>query len=70
MTMEKQFAVLQKTEQDGIITQETHPGFLCLLQRAVLLGLQEQGHLGIPEYRRAEEALNRQYRSCIKENMP
>lgn len=36
--MEKQFAVLQKTEQDGIITQETHPGFLCLLQRAMLLG--------------------------------
>lgn len=68
--MEKQFAVLQKTEQDGIITQETHPGFLWLLQRAMLLGLQEQGHLGIPEYRRAEEALNRQYRSRIKEDRP
>lgn len=68
--MEKQFAVLQKTEQDGIITQETHPGFLCLLQRAMLLGLQEQGHLGIPEYRWAEEALNRQYRSRIKEDRP
>jgi hypothetical protein len=36
----------------------------------MLLGLQEQGHLGIPEYRLAEEALNRQYRSCIKEDRP
>ena len=68
--MEKQFAIFQKTEHGGSISPETHNKFHYLLQQAILLGLQEQGSLGIPEYRRAEEVLNQQYRSHIKDDRP
>ena len=54
------YAHFERTEYEEAITRENHPEFLYHLQQALLLALQEQGRLRIPEYRRAEENLLRQ----------
>lgn len=60
----------EKTEYEEAITRENHPEFLYHLQQALLLALQEQGRLRIPEYRRAEENLHRQSKSPKRGERP
>ena len=63
--MKKQFAVLQRIDNDRQITREEDTLFLYHLQKALLLALREQGRLHPMEHRQAEEALNRQRREWI-----
>lgn len=53
--MAAKYAVLQRIENGDQITEE----FQFLIYRALLLALQEQGSLGISEYRKSEELLMR-----------
>lgn len=55
---------LMEVENSHPITAQTEPEFLALLQRSILLGLKEMGALNETQYRRAEEALLRQYRNA------
>ena len=58
--MTKQFAKLQRIDNNETITKETHYEFLYHLQSALLLALREQGRLNIMQYRHAEEKLKEQ----------
>lgn len=49
-------------ENDHKITEQTEADFLILLQRAVLLGLKENGCLTEMQQHQAEENLMHQYR--------
>jgi hypothetical protein len=57
--MAVRYAVLQKIQDGDTVPEE----FLLLLQKAVLLALQEGGKLSISEYRHAEERLYSRHRS-------
>ena len=46
---------LAEVTDDKRLTQETDPAFWSMLQRAVLLGLKEQGILSEEQYRHAAE---------------
>lgn len=56
--MAVRYAVLQKIQNGDTVPDE----FLLLLQKAVLLALQEGGRLSISEYRYAEERLLSRHR--------
>ena len=64
--MARQFAELQRIDNNETITKETHGEFLCHLQSALLLALREQGKLGAMQYRHAEETLKQQRRDRAK----
>ena len=57
--MAVRYAVLQKIQNTDTIPEE----FLLLIQKAVLLALQERGRLSISEYRHAEKRLFSRRRS-------
>lgn len=58
--MKKNFAQLQRIDHDHPITKETDYEFLCHLQKALLLALEECGRINVLQYRHAEEKLNLQ----------
>ena len=64
--MARQFAELQRIDNNEVITKETHYEFLYHLQSALLLALREQGRLNIMQYRHAEEKLKEQRRNLAK----
>ena len=64
--MAKQFAELQRIDNNEEITKETHYEFLHHLQHAILLALREQGRLDAMQYRHAEEKLKQQRRDRAK----
>ena len=64
--MARQFAELQRIDNNETITKETHYEFLYHLQSAVLLALRERGRLGAMQYRHAEEKLKKQRRDRAK----
>ncbi len=61
-------AVLRSVENDRRITEEQDAEFLYLLQKAVLLALQEAGRLNEMQYRYAEEQLKAQREAALREN--
>ena len=65
----KQYAVLQRIENDHKITRETDREFLYDLENALLLALLEDGTLTQMQYRQASEKLKRQRRNQ-KNNLP
>lgn len=67
--MAKQFAKLQRIENDRRITKETDYEFLYQLQNALLLALKEQGRLSQMQYRHAEERLQTQRRDRARKLM-
>ena len=62
----KQYAVLQRIENDHKITRETDREFLYDLENALLLALLEDGTLTQMQYRQASEKLKRQRREQSK----
>ena len=65
----KQYAVLQRIENDHKITRETDREFWYNLENALLLALLEDGTLTQMQYRQASEKLKRQRRNQ-KNNLP
>ena len=65
----KQYAALQRIENDHKITRETDREFLYDLENALLLALLEDGTLTQMQYRQASEKLKRQRRKQ-KNNLP
>ena len=65
----KQYAALQRIENDHEITRETDREFLYNLENALLLALLEDGTLTQMQYRQASEKLKRQRRNQ-KNNLP
>ena len=63
----KQYAALQRIENDHKITRETDREFLYDLENALLLALLEDGTLTQMQYRQASEKLKRQRREQRKE---
>ena len=63
----KQYAVLQRIENDHKVTRETDREFLFNLESALLLALLEDGTLTQMQYRQASEKLKRQRREQRKE---
>lgn len=55
--MQRCHTVPQEIRNSHPITRDSDDRFLALLQQALLLALQEQGHLSITQYRHAEERL-------------
>ncbi len=66
--MAKQFASLERIENDRKITKETDYEFLHHLQTGLLLALKEQGRLNEIQYRHAQEKLNQQLRDVTRKN--
>ena len=64
--MAKQFAKLQRIDNDRKITKDTHYEFLYHLQSALLLALREQGTLNTMQHRHAEEKLKQRRRTRAK----
>lgn len=64
--MARQFAELQRIDNNEAITKETHYEFLYHLQSAMLLALREQGRLNAMQHRYAEEKLKQQRRNRAK----
>ena len=62
----KQYAALQRIENDHEITRETDREFLYNLENALLLALLEDGTLPQMQYRQASEKLKRQRREQSK----
>ena len=60
--MTRQFAKIQRIDNNEKITKETHYEFLYHLQSAMLLALREQGRLNTMQHRHAEEMLKQQRR--------
>ena len=58
--MTRQFAKIQRIDNNEKITKETHYEFLYHLQSAMLLALREQGRLNTMQHRHAEEMLKQQ----------
>ena len=58
--MTRQFAKLQRIDNNEAITKDTHYEFLYHLQSAMLLALREQGKLSAMQHRHAEEKLKQQ----------
>ena len=65
----KQYAALQRIENDHKITRETDREFWYNLENALLLALLEDGTLTQMQYRQASEKLKRQRREQ-KNNLP
>ena len=65
----KQYAALQRIENDHEITRETDREFWYNLENALLLALLEDGTLTQMQYRQASEKLKRQRRNQ-KNNLP
>ena len=65
----KQYAALQRIENDHKITRETGREFWYNLENALLLALLEDGTLTQMQYRQASEKLKRQRRNQ-KNNLP
>ena len=63
----KQYAALQRIENDHKITRETDREFWYNLENALLLALLEDGTLTQMQYRQASEKLKRQRREQRKE---
>ena len=61
--MQRCHTVPQEIRNSHPITRDSDDRFLALLQQALLLALQEQGHLSITQYRHAEELLRRRHRT-------
>ena len=64
--MARQFAELQRIDNNEAITKETHYEFLYHLQSAMLLALREQGRLNTMQHRHAEGKLKQQRRDRAK----
>lgn len=62
----KQYAALQRIENDHEITRETDREFWYNLENALLLALLEDGTLTQMQYRQASEKLKRQRREQSK----
>ncbi len=60
--MSREFASLERIENDHKITRETDAPFLHRLQSGLLLALKEQGQLSQTQYQYAKEQLDRQFR--------
>ena len=61
--MQRCHTVPQEIRNSHPITRDSDDRFLALLQQALLLALQEQGHLSITQYRHAEEHLRHRHRT-------
>ena len=64
--MSRQFAELQRIDNNERITTKNHYEFLYHLQSAMLLALREQGRLDVMQHRHAEEKLKQQRRDRAK----
>lgn len=64
--MAKQFAELQRIDNNEPIAEENHYEFLYHLQTAMLLSLREREKLNTMQYRQAEEMLKQQRRDRAK----
>ena len=64
--MARQFAELERIDNNEAITKETHYEFLYHLQSAMLLALREQRRLNAMQHRQAEEKLKQQRRDRAK----
>ncbi len=64
--MARQFAQLQRIDNNEAITKENHYEFLYHLQSAMLLALRERGSLNTMQHRHAEEKLKQQRRDRAK----
>lgn len=64
--MQKKYAVLQHVIENQAITMGSDGEFVFHLQRALLLGLKEQGRLNELQYRYAIDKLNYQQLVCAK----
>ena len=64
--MTRQFAELQRIDNNEAITKETHYEFLYHLQSAMLLALREQGILNAMQFHHAEEKLKQQRRELAR----
>ena len=60
--MSREFASLERIENDHKITRDTDESFLHRLQSGLLMALKEQGRLSQAQYQYAQEQLDRQYR--------
>lgn len=59
--MRRNFAEFTGIDRCEPINENTHPEFLYLLQKALLLALKERGMLRPIPYQQAEEQLRKQY---------
>ncbi|WP_122789048.1 hypothetical protein [Intestinibacillus sp. Marseille-P6563] len=64
--MAKPYASLERIDNNRPITPETDHKFLYRLQSGLLLALKENERLSEPQYRYAQEQLDRQRREQIK----
>ena len=64
--MTRQFAELQRIDNNERITKKNHYEFLYHLQSAMLLALRERGRLSAMQHRYAEETLKQQRRDRTK----
>ncbi len=64
--MAKPYASLERIDNNRPITPETDYEFLYRLQSGLLLALKENERLSEPQYRHAQEQLDRQRREQIK----
>lgn len=60
--MSREFASLERIDNDRKITRDTDERFLHRLQSGLLLALKEQGRLSQAQYQYAQEQLDRQRR--------
>ena len=60
--MVKQFAKLQRIDNNEAITEEKYSEFVYHLQLALLLAFREKGQLNAMQYRYAEDQLKQQRR--------
>lgn len=67
--MAKQFAKLQRIDNNEAITKETHYDFLYHLQSVILLALLEQGVLDTIQHRHGQEKLNSQRRDRARKKL-
>lgn len=60
--MAKQFASLERIDNNRKITEQTDGAFLYRLQTGLLLALKEQGRLSEIQYRHAQQLLDQKWR--------
>lgn len=60
--MARQFAKLERIDNNEPVTPETYPIFVYHLYSTLLLALREQGRLSPMQHRHAEESLRQQRR--------
>lgn len=67
--MSKEFASLERIDNDHKITRDTEDRFLHRLQSGLLLALKEQGRLSQAQYQYAQEQLDRLRRERTRKQL-